>query len=98
MPPCAIRSTSRYFPKGVGSTGPGILAPGRFLPCFIPERGRTVGQKAPVDRGLTRMTRVVNAVMVTTVLGALSGCADPLDTSHTIDPYTSFGGIIYREG
>src|SRR6476659_4834505 len=44
------------------------------------------------------MTRVVSAVMVTTVLSLAAGCSEPLDTSHTVDPYTSFGAIIYREG
>ncbi len=45
------------------------------------------------------MTQLVNAVMVTTVLSAgLCGCSDDFDTTRTVDPYTSFGGVIYREG
>jgi hypothetical protein len=46
------------------------------------------------------MTRLVNAVLVTTVLtgACLAGCDDNFDTTRVGDPYTSFGGIIYREG
>jgi hypothetical protein len=45
------------------------------------------------------MTRFVKTVLVTTVLSSLlAGCSDDLDTTNTIEPYTSFGGIIYREG
>jgi len=45
------------------------------------------------------MTRLVKAVIFATVVAALSaGCNDDLNTQNTIEPYTSFGGIIYREG
>lgn len=45
------------------------------------------------------MTRFVKTVLVTTVLStALAGCSDDLNTANQIEPYTSFGGIMYREG
>jgi hypothetical protein len=45
------------------------------------------------------MTRLVKEVVVTTVLSVtLAACSDNFDTSNTIEPYTSFGGIVYREG
>src|SRR6476646_6707735 len=44
------------------------------------------------------MTRFVKTVAVTTVIGlGLVGCGD-LDTTNTVEPYTTFGGVIYREG
>jgi hypothetical protein len=40
--------------------------------------------------------------MVTTVLTCsfwgLGGCSKPLDTSRTVEPYSSFGEVVYREG
>ncbi len=48
------------------------------------------------------MTRLVNAVMVTTVLSVTAaagiGCQGDLDTTNTVEPYGTFGQVIYREG
>lgn len=43
------------------------------------------------------MTRLVNAVMVTTILTTVA-CDAPLDTRREVEPYGSLGAVIYREG
>src|SRR5678815_999662 len=44
------------------------------------------------------MMRLVNAVMVTTVLTCMVGCSQPLDTTQKVEDYSSFGEVVYREG
>ena len=43
------------------------------------------------------MRRTQRLTLFTLVLVAGGGC-DKLDTNRTVDPYGSFGEIIYREG
>jgi hypothetical protein len=41
------------------------------------------------------MTQLVSVMGLSLLL---LGCHEPLDTNRTVDPYTSFGAIMYREG
>ena len=47
----------------------------------------TEGQRVPVVK-----RRIAIAIAV------IAGCQPPLDTARTVDPYASFGDVIYREG